>query len=124
MIIGNSRVESFGRTGHLQSLLLDRAVLFQSYAYLQPDGGEPRLGAAPVGREGNGAARYRQGHSAREGAFAGAGAKADGGGDACKERNRSHTQTHNAINTTDGLQYKGDTSTHAQGTDPKVALGA
>jgi len=25
---------------------------------------------------------------------------------------------------TDGLNYKGDTSTHAQGTDPKVALGA
>jgi len=25
---------------------------------------------------------------------------------------------------TDGLLYKGDTSTHAQGTDPNVALGA
>jgi len=24
----------------------------------------------------------------------------------------------------DGLYYKGDTSTHAQGTDPKVDLGA
>jgi len=25
---------------------------------------------------------------------------------------------------TDGLSYEGDTSTHAQGTDPNVALGA
>jgi len=25
---------------------------------------------------------------------------------------------------TDGIKYKGDTRTHAQGTDPKVALGA